>query len=112
MVFAKKLRRRIQRGEITTSIRIWRWPHVRVGGRYRLGHGHVVVTSIREIGIGDITEAMAVESGFDSVDDLLTTARHGAGTTVYFIEFHYVRGERRPMDPGWPGQPPGAASRR
>ena len=112
MVFAKKLRHRIQRGEITTSIRVWQWPHVKVGGRYRLGHGHVVVTSIREIAIDDITEAMAVESGFDGVDDLLKTARHGAGTHVYFIEFHYVREARRGGFLDGVGFPRGAANRR
>ena len=77
MVFAKKLRRRIKQGEITTGIRTWQWPHVKAGGRYKLDRGHIVVTSIGEIGIDDITEAMAMESGFDSVDDLLKTARHG-----------------------------------
>ena len=94
MVFAKKLRRRIKQGEITTSIRIWQWPHVKAGGRYKLDRGHIVVTSIDEIGIDDITEVMAIESGFDSVDDLLKTAKHGPGSTVYFIEFYFVKGER------------------
>ena len=94
MVFAKKLRRRIKQGEITTSIRIWQWPHVKADGRYKLDRGNIVVTSIDEIGIDDITEAMAMESGFDSVDDLLRTAKHGPGSTAYFIEFYYVKGER------------------
>ncbi len=94
MVFAKKLRRRIKQGEITTSIRVWQWPHVKAGGRYKLDRGHIVVTSIDEIGIEDITEAMAVESGFDGVDDLLKTAKHGPGSMVYFIEFCYENGER------------------
>jgi len=95
MMFSRHLRARIKRGEITTTIRIWRWPHVKEGGRYKLDRGHVVVTSIKEIAIEDITEAMAVASGFDGVEDLLKTAKHGAGSRVYFIEFHYVKGERR-----------------
>jgi hypothetical protein len=89
MQFTKKLRERIRKGEITTSIRIWRKPHVKVGGRYRMGGGHVVVKSIREISFADISEALARESGFDSVADLIKIALHGSGRTVYFIRFYY-----------------------
>jgi hypothetical protein len=97
MVFAKKLRSRIKRGEITTSIRIWRWPHVKQGGRYKLDRGHTAVTSVKEIEIEDITETMAVESGFENVADLLRTAKHGNSSIVYFIEFYYVKGERNAL---------------
>ena len=44
------------RGEITCSVRIWQSPHVKVGGRYRLGEGAIEVTSIREISMEDITQ--------------------------------------------------------
>ena len=33
----------------------------------------------------------ARESGFDSVKDLLGTAKHGKGHTVYLIRFHYLQ---------------------
>ena len=52
--------------------------------------GHVVVDSIAAIEIGDITYDLARESGFDSVEDLLQTAKHGPGTNVYLIRFHYL----------------------
>ena len=45
MVFTKKLREPIMRGEITCSVRIWRSPRVKVGGRYRLGEGAVEVSA-------------------------------------------------------------------
>jgi hypothetical protein len=35
MVFTKRLREGIRRGEITCSARIWMSPRVRVGARYR-----------------------------------------------------------------------------
>ena len=89
MQFTKKLREHVQTGEITTSIRIWQKPHVKVGGRYRLGSGCIVVTSIREIGYEDISDTLARESGFANVADLLKTAKHGPGHIVYFIRFHY-----------------------
>jgi hypothetical protein len=49
-----------------------------------------LVESVREIVIGDITEELARRSGFESVTDLLETARHGSGTNVYLIKFRYV----------------------
>ena len=38
----------------------------------------------------DITFDLARESGFESVEDLLGVARHGAGENVYLIRFHYL----------------------
>jgi hypothetical protein len=89
MQFLKRLRDPIKRGEITTSIRIWKRPHVKVGNRYRLEKGCVVIDRMSEIDFDDITPRMARESGFAGVADLLKTAKHGAGETVYLVEFHY-----------------------
>jgi hypothetical protein len=90
MVFTKKLRDGIRRGRIRCSVRIWTHPHVKAGGRYAMDDGHIVVDSIESISIGDITYDLARESGFESVDDLLRIARHGRGTNVYLIRFHYL----------------------
>jgi hypothetical protein len=65
-------------------------PHVKVGGRYRMDEGHVVVDSIEPIQLTDVTQDLARESGFASVEDLLRTARHGRGDNVYLIRFHYL----------------------
>jgi|SRR5579872_2388591 len=90
MVFAKRLRERIRRGRIRCTVRIWIRPHVKEGGRYPMDDGHIVVDSIEPIGIADITYDLARESGFDSVDDLLSVAKHGRGENVYLIRFHYL----------------------
>jgi hypothetical protein len=90
MVFTKRLREGIRRGRIRCSVRIWTRPHVRVGGRYRMDEGHIVVDSIAAITISDVTYDLARESGFESVDDLLRIARHGSGDKVYLIRFHYL----------------------
>jgi len=71
-------------------VRIWTRPHVKVGGRYQMDDGSVVVDSIAPIKIADITHDLARESGFDSVEDLLGIARHGRGRKVYLIRFHYL----------------------
>jgi hypothetical protein len=90
MIFTKRLREGIRRGRIRCSIRIWTRPHVKVGGRYPMDDGHVVVDSIATITLGDITYDLARESGFQSVEDLLRIAKHGRGDNVYLIRFHYL----------------------
>ena len=89
MMFAKPLRARVTRGEITSSVRFWIRPHVKIGGRYPLGGGCIEVTGLTEIDAEDVTEAMAREGGFASLEDLLATARHGRGERVFLVEFVY-----------------------
>lgn len=91
MVFTKKLREGIKRGRITISFRIWLNPRVKAGGRYPMDDGHVVVDSIAPITKRQITAQLARESGFDSVADLLATAKHGKGEKIYLVRFHYLR---------------------
>lgn len=89
MMFTKRLREPVMRGEVTCSVRIWRSPHVKVGGRYALGAGAIEVTSIQEITLEDITPELARRSGFLGVVDLLRVAKHGPGERVYLVEFQY-----------------------
>jgi hypothetical protein len=90
VVFTKRLREGIRRGRIRCSVRVWTHPHVKVGGRYAMDEGQIVVDSIEPIEIADITHDLARESGFPSVDELLKIARHGKGENVYLIRFHYL----------------------
>jgi hypothetical protein len=90
MSFTKRLREGIRRGRIRCSVRIWQRPQVKVGGRYRMDEGHIVVDSIAPMRLTDVTDDLARESGFNDVKDLLGTAKHGRGTNVYLIRFHYL----------------------
>src|ERR1017187_3160684 len=90
MVFAKRLRDGVRRGEITCSVRIWMRPHVKVGNRYRMEEGEIEVDSIKPIGLPDITGELARESGFLGVVDLLKVAKHGKGENIYLVRFHYL----------------------
>jgi hypothetical protein len=90
MVFAKRLRDGVISGHITCTIRIWTSPHVIVGNRYRMGEGEIEIESITPIGFPDITPALARESGFLGVIDLLKVAKHGKGDNVYLIRFQYL----------------------
>jgi hypothetical protein len=91
MVFTKRLRDGVRRGEITCSVRIWTCPHVKVGSRYRMDEGEIEVDSIEPIGFPDITPQLARESGFLGLIDLLKVAKHGKGENIYLIKFHYIR---------------------
>jgi hypothetical protein len=90
MVFTKRLRDGVRRGEITCSVRIWTRPHVKVGHRYRMEEGEIEIDSIQSIGFPDITPELARESGFLGLIDLLKVAKHGRGQNIYLIRFHYV----------------------
>ena len=97
MVFAKRLREGVRRGQITCSVRIWVRPHVTVGSRYRMEEGEIEIDSIERIGLPDITPELARESGFLGVLDLLKVAKHGAGENIYLVRFHYVPPVRRKL---------------
>jgi hypothetical protein len=88
--FIRELRDRIRKGEITCSIRMWPRPRVRVGGRYALPPGYVVVESLEEIALEDVTPEMARRSGFAGVVGLLKVAKHGRGRRLFLVGFRYV----------------------
>ena len=90
MLFKKESREGVRRGRIRCSVRIWTRPHVKAGGRYPMDDGHIIVDSMESIRLEDVTAALARESGFASLRDLMETARHGAGRNVYLIRFHYL----------------------
>lgn len=95
MIFTKRLRDGVRRGEITCSVRIWTRPHVKVGNRYRMEEGEVEVDAVLPISFSDITPELARESGFKGVVDLLKVAKHGRGENIYLVRFHYVPPRRR-----------------
>src|SRR5450432_2087855 len=90
MVFTRRLRDGVRRGEITCSVRIWVRPDVKVGARYRMDRGEIEVDSIEPIGFPDITPRLARESGFLGLIDLLKVAKHGKGENIYLVRFHYL----------------------
>lgn len=98
MQFQQRFHAPIAAGEITCSVRIWRAPRVKVGGRYRVGAGAIEVTAIREPAIDDITPALARRSGFAGVVELLKVAKHGAGERVFLVDFRWL-GARPPPSP-------------
>jgi hypothetical protein len=99
--FLRSLRDRIRKGEITSTVRLWQRPHVRVGGRYALPPGEIEVTKLFEVSLADVIPELARRTGFAGVVDLLKVAKHGAGRRVFIIEFRYLRprGTRHGLPP-------------
>jgi hypothetical protein len=95
VLFEKRLREGVRRGQITCSVRIWTAPHVKVGGRYRMEEGEIEVDAILPTELADITPELARASGFKGVVDLLKVAKHGRGENVYLIRFHYIAPARK-----------------
>jgi hypothetical protein len=89
MLFQSRFHDGIRTGDIRCTVRIWQRPHVKVGGRYALGAGAIVVDRMQETQLDDVTPAMARRCGFTSLVDLLKTAKHGPGERVFVIDFHY-----------------------
>ena len=95
MVFTKRLREGVRLGKITCSVRIWKYPRVKIGARYPMEEGAIEIDSIEPIGFPDITSELARESGFLGIVDLLKVAKHGKGENIYLVRFHYVRPRKR-----------------
>ena len=92
MLFVKYLRDAVRSGAVTSTVRVWRRPHVAVGRRYRMEDGEIEIESIDPITFAEITPDLARASGFESVSDLLKVAKHGQGENVYLIRFHFIPG--------------------
>jgi hypothetical protein len=95
MQFVKDLRDRVKRGEITCSVRLWQRPHVKVGGRYSLPPGEIIVQSVLEMSLSDVTPELARRSGFVGLVDLMKVAKHGSGRRVFLVEFRYEKPRAR-----------------
>jgi hypothetical protein len=95
MLFTRRLRAGVRRGDIRCSVRIWQRPRVKIGNRYKMEEGEIEVDSVLAITLDEVTPGLARESGFESVADLLGVARHGPGENVFLVRFHYVPPARK-----------------
>jgi hypothetical protein len=92
--FSQELREAVIAGDITVSFRLWRRPHVRVGGRYRLGPAEIEVDGLDLVVASTIEPEDVRRSGEPDVASLRRRAAHagpvGDDTVLYRVEFHVV----------------------
>ncbi len=94
MEFSRELRDDVLAGDITLSVRLWKRPRVKQGGRYRIGLGEIEVDSIELVPFASITRNDVRRAGEPDREALRHRAAHagpiGEETLVYRIEFHVV----------------------
>src|ERR1700674_2728856 len=92
--FSRELRNDVLAGDITLSVRLWKRPRVKQGGRYRVGLGEVEVDAIELVPFAAITGKDIRRAGESDRETLRQRAAHAGpieeDTLVYRIEFHAV----------------------
>lgn len=94
MQFSRELRNDVLAGDITLSVRLWKRPQVKEGGRYRVGLGEIEVDAIELVPFAAITRDDIRRAGEPDRETLRQRAAHAGpiheDTLVYRIEFHAV----------------------
>ena len=92
--FSRELLGDVLAGDITLSVRLWKRPRVREGGRYRVGPGEIEVDTIELVPFAAITRQDVRRAGEPDRETLRQRAAHAGpiddDTLVYRIEFHAV----------------------
>ena len=100
MEFSRELRNDVLAGDITLSVRLWRRPQVKLGGRYRVGPGEIEVDAIELVPFASVTGPDIRRAGEPDRETLRRRAAHAGpideDTPVYRIEFHAVSLGRAP----------------
>jgi hypothetical protein len=92
--FSADLRDDVAAGAVTVSIRLWKRPKVKVGGRYRAGPVMIEVDAVELVPFGSVTRADIRRSGERDLETLRRRAAHAGpiddDTLVYRVEFHVL----------------------
>lgn len=91
MQFSPDLRDAVVGGEVTVSVRLWRRPKVRVGGRYPVDGTFIEVVAVELLPFSSITADDVRRCGEPDREALRRRAAHAGpideDTLVYRIEF-------------------------
>ena len=94
---SRELRDDVLAGDITLSVRLWKRPQVKEGGRYRVGPGLIEVDAVELVPFEAITEEDVRRAGEPDRETLRDRAAHAGpiddDTLVYRIELHAVSPE-------------------
>jgi hypothetical protein len=92
--FSPELLGDVLAGDITLSVRLWKRPRVKQGGRYRVGLGEIEVDAIELVPFAAITARDLRLAGEPDRETLRRRAAHAGpiddDTLVYRIEFHAI----------------------
>lgn len=86
----------IRAGSKTSTLRYWRWPHVRAGSAHTVpGLGRIRVRSVRPICLDELTDDDARADGFESLEAMHAAlakfypADKRRGRRLYKIDFAF-----------------------
>jgi hypothetical protein len=89
--FSPELRAPVAAGDVTLTVRLWRRPKVRVGGRYPVDSGAIEVTAVELLPFAAITDDDVRRCGETDREALRRRTAHAGpvedDTLVYRIEF-------------------------
>jgi hypothetical protein len=92
--FSRELRDDVLAGDITLTVRLWKRPQVKEGGRYRVAGGLIEVDLVELLPFSAITDADVRRAGEPDRESLRERAAHAGpiddDTLVYRIELHAV----------------------
>ena len=92
--FSRELRNDVLAGDITLSVRLWKRPRVKQGGRYRVGLGEIEIDAIELVPFAAITAQDVRRAGEPDRETLRQRAAHAGpideDTLVYRVEFHTI----------------------
>jgi hypothetical protein len=74
--FSRELRDDVLAGDITLSVRLWKRPQVKQGGRYRVGLGLIEIDGVELVPFAAITDADVRRAGESDRETLRERAAH------------------------------------
>jgi hypothetical protein len=95
VLFRSEQQRKVEAGEVSVTYRAWQSPRVRVGQRYRVGAGSILIDSCEPVPVASISDEDAIVAGFPDCEALIRAAayRRPAGLAypdvLYRIVFSY-----------------------
>jgi hypothetical protein len=92
--FSRELRDDVLAGDITLTVRLWKRPRVKPGGRYRVGPGEIEVDVVELLPFAAVTDEDVRRAGEPDRETLRQRAAHAGpineDTLVYLVEFHVL----------------------
>ena len=92
MLFERRFRDGVERGEVTLTFRRWKRNQAVPGHRYRTSVGIIEVEAVDIVDAPAITDDEARRSGYGSAAALVADLRGTPDLPVYRIAFHHVPG--------------------
>ncbi len=102
VLFRSEQQRLVEAGEVRVTYRAWQAPRVRVGERYRLGSGSILIEACDPVLAASISDDDALSAGYGSRDLLIKAAAKGRPAelaypdTLYRVAFRYEAVAARP----------------